>query len=362
MKTVTVGLVGVGRIGEMHAQNLLAVRTQLADRDVQLDVVLADADRQVACQVGDQLGLRAADSVEALIAEGIDGLIIAANTATHPDLIHAGLVTGIPIFCEKPISSDAVGALALLKEIEAMSGVVQIGYQRRFDVGYQEAKRRFDTGELGWLHSLRAVSGDAFPPAVNYLATSGGIFRDMSVHDFDVIRWLTSQEIVEVYARGSNNGDSAIGAVGDVDTGHAILTLADGTVATALATRYNGAGHDVRLEVQGAEDTAVAGLDARSALRSAESGVEFPGGAAYATFAERFADAYVAELLAFIELVLGERANPCPAFEAVAASLVADAAQLSLTRGEPVIVPSLRDILDGAADPIPSVDLIPASE
>ena len=359
MKTLTLGLVGVGRIGQMHAQNLLTVRDQVAARGVQLEIVLADADPQAARQVGDRLGLRAADSLEAMIGEGIDGLIIATNTATHPDLIRAGLAAGLPVFCEKPVSSDVIGALPLLKEIEAASGVVQIGHQRRFDLGYQEAKRRFETGDLGWLHSLRAVSGDAFPPAVEYLATSGGIFRDMSVHDFDLIRWLTGQEIVEVYARGTNNGDPAIRAVGDVDTAQAVLTLADGTVATAAATRYNGAGHDVRLDVQGSKDTLVAGLDDRSALRSAEPEVNFPAGKAHATFAERFADAYVAELVAFVELVLGERENPCTPFDAVAASLVADAAQLSLTRGEPVAVPSLRAVLDGTAEPVPAVDLVP---
>jgi myo-inositol 2-dehydrogenase / D-chiro-inositol 1-dehydrogenase len=361
MKTLTLGLVGVGRIGQMHARNLLTVRDQVAARGVQLDIVLADAVPETARRVGDRLGLRTAESVDTLIGGGIDGLLIATNTATHPDLIRAGLAAGLPVFCEKPVSSDVVGALPLLREIEAASGVVQIGHQRRFDVGYQEAKRRFDAGDLGWLHSLRAVSGDAFPPTVEYLATSGGIFRDMAVHDFDVIRWLAGQEIVEVFARGTNNGDPEIGAVGDVDTAQALLTLADGTVATATATRYNGAGHDVRLDVQGSKDTVVVGLDERSALRSAEPGVGYPAGSAHETFAERFADAYVAELVAFVELVLGERENPCTPFDAVAASLVADAAQLSLTRGEPVPVPALRDVLDGTAEPVPAVDLVPAS-
>lgn len=359
MKTLTLGLVGVGRIGQMHAQNLLAVRDQVAVRGVQLDIVLADAAPEKARQVGAQLGLRVAESVDTLIGEGIDGLVIATNTATHPDLIRTGLAAGLPVFCEKPVSSDVAAALPLLKDIEAAAGVVQIGHQRRFDAGYLEARRRFDAGDLGWLHGLRAVSGDAFPPPVEYLATSGGIFRDMTVHDFDIIRWLTSQEIVEVYARGTNNGDPGIRAVGDVDTAQTVLTLADGTIATALTTRYNGAGHDVRLDVQGSKDTAVAGLDDRSALRSAEPSVSFPAGIAHETFAERFVDAYVAELVAFVELVLGERENPCTPFDAVAASLVADAAQLSLVSGEPVTVPALRDVLDGTAEPVPAVDLAP---
>jgi myo-inositol 2-dehydrogenase/D-chiro-inositol 1-dehydrogenase len=226
----------------------------------------------------------------------------------------------------------------VLDHIRAHDGVVMIGHQRRFDAGYLEAKRAYVTGELGWIHTFRAVTCDMAPPPVEFLATSGGLFRDCSVHDFDILRWLTGQDIVEVYARGSNNGDPAIGAVGDVDTALSVVTLADGTVGTVSASRYNGAGHDVRLEIQGSQDTVLVGLDTTTALRSAEPGVTFPAGPAHRTFAERFASAYRAELLAYIELVQGERANPCPPEEAVAAVRVADAAQESLTTGRPVRV------------------------
>ncbi|GHD10360.1 Gfo/Idh/MocA family protein [Zhihengliuella salsuginis] len=361
MKTITLGLVGVGRIGQMHARNLLTVRGQLARRDISLEIVVADVAAEFARSVGDELGVCSAGSVDELLASRIDGLLIATGTATHPELIRAGVAAGIPVFCEKPVSADVVSALPLLREIEAAAGVVQIGHQRRFDAGYLAAKRAYDAGELGWIHGLRAVTGDMFPPSVDFLATSGGLFRDCSVHDFDILRWLTGQEIVEVYARGSNNGDPAIGGVGDVDTALAVLTLADGTVATAAATRYNGAGHDVRLEIQGSNGSLMVGLDDKSALRSAENGVGFPSGAAHTTFAERFHDAYVAELAAFAEVVLGERENPCTPYDAVAASLVADAAQLSLRDGGPVRVPALGDILDGTRDPLPAVDLVPVS-
>lgn len=354
---MTLGLVGVGRIGRMHATNLLKVRDRVADRGITLDVVLADAVPEAAASVAADLGVRAAASLDAMIAEGIDGLLIATNTATHPEVVRAGLAAGLPMFCEKPVSSDVPDALPLLREIEDAAGVVQVGHQRRFDVGYREAKRRLDAGELGWLHGLTAVSGDAFPPPVSYCATSGGLFRDVSVHDFDIIRWITGQEIVEVVARGSNNGDPAIGDVGDVDSAAALLTLSDGTLATVRATRYNGAGHDIRLDVLGSADTAVAGLDEKSALTSAEPGVDFPTGEPHPTFAERFHDAYVDELVAFVDVVLGEQDSPCTPFDAVAAAMVADAAQLSLSTGQPVAVPSLRDILDGTVAPLEVVGL-----
>lgn len=193
-------------------------------------------------------------------------------------------------------------------------------------------------GELGWIHSLRAVTCDMAPPPVEFLATSGGLFRDCSVHDFDILRWLTGREIVEVYAKGSNNGDPAIGEVGDVDTALALVTFDDGTVGTVSASRYNGAGHDVRLEIQGSRRSIVVGLDSKMAMDSAEPGVAFPWGEPHRTFAGRFDQAYRSEIVAFVELVLGLRANPCPPEDAVAASLVAEAAQESLGSGVPVRV------------------------
>lgn len=362
MKKLTLGLVGVGRIGKMHATNLLDVRQQVADRGIELDIVLADAVPAAAEQVAEELGLRSADSVDSLIAGGVDGLMIATSTATHPELIRKGLAADLPMFCEKPVSSSVPDALPILREIEEARGTVQIGHQRRFDAGYNEAKRRLQGGELGWLHSLTAMSGDAFPPPVSYCATSGGLFRDVSVHDFDIIRWLTGREVTDVFARGSNNGDPGIGDVGDVDTSVAMLTLDDGTLATATATRYNGAGHDIRLDVTGSKDSAIVGLDDKSAFSSAEAGVEFPTGEPHPTFAERFLDAYKAEFVAFIELVLGERENPCTPFDAVAAAVVSDAAQLSLVTGQPVRVPSLRAILDGEDEPLEVVELKPREQ
>ena len=216
--------------------------------------------------------------------------------------------------------------------------MVQIGHQRRFDAGYLEARRAYQAGELGWIHSLRAVTCDMTPPPVEFLASSGGLFRDCSVHDFDILRWLTGREIVEVYAKGSNNGDPAIGEAGDVDTALALVTFDDGTVGTVSATRYNGAGHDVRLEIQGSRSSLMVGLDDKTALASAEAGITFPAGEPHRTFAERFDQAYRSEMAAFVELILGRRENPCTPEDAVAASRVADAAQESLATGVPVRV------------------------
>ncbi|ELT45408.1 dehydrogenase [Arthrobacter nitrophenolicus] len=332
------GLVGVGRIGVMHTNNIAALNGLLHGIDVRLR--LTDVAEEHARNVAAELDAEFLPSVEALLASGVQGLVIATGTGTHPELIRAGVDAGIPVFCEKPVAMNVEDALPVLDYIRSNNGVVQVGHQRRFDAGYLEARRAFRAGELGWIHSLRAVTCDVAPPPVEFLATSGGLFRDCSVHDFDILRWLTGREIVEVYAKGSNNGDAAIGSVGDVDTALALVTFDDGTVGTVSASRYNGAGHDVRLEIQGSAASLVVGLDDRSAMVSAEPGVAFPAGKPHRTFAERFDQAYRSEMQAFVELILGRRKNPCTPEDAVAASRVADAAQESLASGLPVRVAS----------------------
>ncbi|WP_406633875.1 Gfo/Idh/MocA family oxidoreductase [Pseudarthrobacter quantipunctorum] len=338
MKNVTLGLVGVGRIGVMHANNIASLNGVLNPEGINVRLLLTDVAEEHARRVAAGLEAEYLPSVDALLASGVDGLVVATGTATHPELIKAGVDAGIPAFCEKPVAMNVADALPVLDYIRDKNGVVQIGHQRRFDAGYLEARRAYRAGELGWIHSLRAVTCDMAPPPVEFLATSGGLFRDCSVHDFDILRWLTGREIVEVYAKGSNNGDPAIGGVGDVDTALALVTFDDGTVGTVSATRYNGAGHDVRLEIQGSSRSLMVGLDDKTAMVSAEPGVAFPSGEPHRTFAERFDQAYRSEMAAFVELVLGQRDNPCTPEDAVAASRVADAAQESLASGLPVRV------------------------
>lgn len=348
MKDVVLGLVGVGRIGVMHANNIAALNGVLNPEGINVRLRLTDVAADHARSVAAGLGAEFLPSVPALIGSGIHGLVVATGTGTHPELIKAGVDAGIPVFCEKPVAINVADALPVLDYIRDNNGTVQIGHQRRFDAGYLEARRAYQAGELGWIHSLRAVTCDMAPPPVEFLASSGGLFRDCSVHDFDILRWLTGREIVEVYAKGSNNGDPAIGGVGDVDTALALVTFDDGTVGTVSATRYNGAGHDVRLEIQGSRRSLMVGLDDNLAMESAEAGVGFPAGEAHKTFAERFDQAYRSEMEAFVELILGRRENPCTPEDAVAASRVADAAQESLATGVPV-----RVAMPVAGQPLP---------
>jgi myo-inositol 2-dehydrogenase/D-chiro-inositol 1-dehydrogenase len=206
---------------------------------------------------------------------------------------------------------------------------VQIGYNRRFDPAMVAARAAVLSGELGTLQTVRSTTMDPAPPPDDYLRGSGGIFRDCSVHDFDVIRFVTGREVVEVYATGSNRGAGVFAEIGDASTASAILTLDDGTLAVVSNTRYNGRGHDVRLELHGSRDSIAAGLADRLPLRSVEPGATFPAGRPYDFFMDRFAVAYRRELAAFTELAAGLRESPCTLADAVEAGWIAEACTLS---------------------------------
>ncbi len=153
---------------------------------------------------------------------------------------------------------------------------IQIGYPRRFDQGFAAVRQAIADGELGWVHTVRSTTLDPAPPPAAYLAVSGGIFRDCSIHDFDAVRWVTGQEVVEVYATGSDRGDPVFADIGDVAFAATVLTLDDGARAVVSNSRYNARGHDVRMEVHGSVDSIAAGLDEGLPLRSAQPGVTFP--------------------------------------------------------------------------------------
>jgi myo-inositol 2-dehydrogenase/D-chiro-inositol 1-dehydrogenase len=317
-----IGLVGVGRIGAFHAATLKGLPAVE-------QVVVADADASRAELVAKELGLEYTADVDTLLRQGLDGFVIAAATSAHADLIAKGLEAGLPTFCEKPVAQDLADTQRVVAQVEAGDVPVHIGFQRRFDVGYREAAQKVAAGELGWIHHIRANTNDAYPPPQEYIPTSGGFFRDCTVHDFDIIRFVTGREVVSVFATGANRGEAFFGQYGDVDAAAALLTLDDNTFVSVSGTRYNAAGHDVRMEVLGSLGSIAVGLDDHTALVSVEPGVAFPAGKPHGTFMDRFRPAYVAELTAFTEVVAGTREVPCTVRDALQAFRIADACELS---------------------------------
>jgi myo-inositol 2-dehydrogenase/D-chiro-inositol 1-dehydrogenase len=332
-----IGLAGVGRIGAFHAETL----RDLTDVD---EVVVADLDPAAAEAVAERLGVGFAASPAALLAQGVDGFVIATATPGHAPMLRLGLEAGVPTFCEKPIAGTLEETMDLAKLVSQSSTPVHVGFQRRFDRGYQRAQRAVAAGELGFLHSIRAQTHDQAPPHASYIPTSGGLFRDCSIHDFDIIRFVTGREVASVYATGANKGAGFFAEAGDIDTAAAVLTLDDGTLVSLSATRYNGAGHDVRMEVLGSEGTIGVGYDDSLAVTSAEPSATYPSGPRHWSFMERFLPAYRAELTAFAAVARGVLAPPCTADDALQAFRVAEACELSRHEGRPVSldeIPSL---------------------
>ncbi|MFD4790198.1 Gfo/Idh/MocA family oxidoreductase [Streptomyces sp. NPDC058459] len=330
-----IGILGLGRIGAFHAGTLSAL-------DAVTSLVVADPVADAAKAAAERYGAQVADSPEALLAAGVDGLVIAATTDAHPALLRAGVAAGVPVFCEKPVARTIAAGVAVLDAVREGGVPVQIGFNRRFDAGFMAARAAVRSGELGRLHTVRSTTLDPAPPPAAYVAASGGIFRDCSVHDFDMVRWVTGREVTEVYAAGGNRGAAYIAEAGDADTTSAVLTLDDGTLAVVSNSRHNARGHDVRMELLGFEDSLCVGLDDRLPLRSAEPGVTFPPGTPHDFFIDRFADAYRAELTAFTEVVAGTRPSPCTVAEALEAGWIAEACTLSLREHRPVTLAEVR--------------------
>jgi myo-inositol 2-dehydrogenase/D-chiro-inositol 1-dehydrogenase len=330
-----IGILGLGRIGAFHAETLSGL-------DAVESLVLTDPFAEAAKSAADRFGGEVVDSPEALLASGVDGIVVAAATDAHPGLILAGVEAGIPVFCEKPVAKHISDGVEVLKAVQGSDVPIQIGYNRRFDTGFVNARAAVQSGELGKLHTVRSTTLDPAPPPAAYVAASGGIFRDCSVHDFDIIRWVTGREVVEVYAVGGNRGADYIKEAGDADTTGAILTLDDGTIAVVSNSRHNARGYDVRMEIHGFQDSIAVGLEDKLPLRSVEPGVTFPAGTPHDFFMDRFTAAYRAELTAFTEVVAGTRPSPCTIADALEAGWIAEACTLSLHEHRPVTIAEVR--------------------
>jgi myo-inositol 2-dehydrogenase / D-chiro-inositol 1-dehydrogenase len=322
-----IGVVGVGRIGALHAETLSGLDG--------VSLSLADADHQRVAEVAGALGATAAASPEKLLEEGIDAVVIATSTQAHVPLLRLAASAGMPAFCEKPVALE-LAALAEVSDEVATAGItVQIGFQRRFDPGYRAARAAVVSGELGNLLLVRAATHDPSPPAEAYIATSGGIFRDLSIHDFDAIRYVTGEEIVEVYADGAVRETEWFARHDDVDAAVAVLRLSGGALGIVSGARHDPLGYDVRLELFGAAESIVVGVDSRSPIRSVEPGAT-QAGVGYRNFVERFEQAYREELAVFVDTVRSGGESACSLEDARAALSVALAADRSRRERRPV--------------------------
>jgi myo-inositol 2-dehydrogenase/D-chiro-inositol 1-dehydrogenase len=312
---------GAGRIGAMHAESLSRL---LAPGEL----VLADLDEERARTVAAAVGGEATN-VESAIA-GADALVIAASSDAHPELIRAGIGRGIPIFCEKPLATTLEETKRLVEEIEASGIPFQLGFQRRFDAAYVEARRRLLGGDLGTVYLVRMVASDHAPPPEAYIPTSGKVFRDSSIHDFDAVRWMTGSDVESVYADGDARGFEMLARHDDVGTVAVVLRMRNGILGVLGGGRRNPRGYDIRMELVGSRDSVTMGLTDRTPMLPLDPGAPSIR-VGWDSFLDRFEQAYRDELRAYVRVARGEAASACTARDGLEAMRVAEAASRSLT-------------------------------
>ena len=313
-----ISVLGVGRLGASHAAMLAAMPgvSQLT---------LYDADPARAKEVAAPLKARAVGSLDEAFKDA-DSIVIVTPTDTHAPLIKRAIDQGLPTFCEKPIAIGIPETRDIVDHVKDKNGRLQIGFQRRFDAGYQRARAELKGGTLGPVYSFLMVSCDRLPPPDAYIKTSGGEFKDQLIHDFDITRWLFGQEVAEVTATGSTKGVPQYEELHDVGTSAVLLKMTDGALGLITGLRHNEAGYDIHVEIHAAKDTIAIGIDPRTPWRSVEADAPKLAGPAYPSFFVRFGDAYKAELAHFLKFATGRAENPCSAADALEALRIAEAA------------------------------------
>jgi myo-inositol 2-dehydrogenase/D-chiro-inositol 1-dehydrogenase len=322
--TLGVGVIGVGRIGRMHAD--------LLSREIPGATLVAvhDSDPEAARSVS----ARAFDAVEDLLAE-VDAVAICSSTDTHADLIVAAARAGKAIFCEKPISLELAAIDRALKAVEEAGVPFQIGFNRRFDPAHEAVRAAVERGDVGTPQIVRISSRDPDPPPLEYVRGSGGIFLDMTIHDFDMARYVTGSEVVEVFARGAVHVDPAFGEADDVDTALVTLVHESGCLTAIDNSRRAVYGYDQRVEVFGSRGMAASENPlAHTAVVRTADGTSMSALPYF--FLERYIPSYVREWTAFVDAVRNGTPPPVSGADARAPLVIGLAAWRSLREGRPV--------------------------
>ncbi|WP_172329546.1 inositol 2-dehydrogenase [Mangrovicoccus sp. HB161399] len=323
-----VGLLGAGRIGQVHAVNIAGhAKSEL--------VAVSDVFTAASESLAAQYGAKAASSDEILADDSIDAVLVATSTDTHSDLIEKATAAGKAVLCEKPVDLSLARAQACQAKAAATGKPVMIGFNRRFDPNFGALKASLEAGEIGKAELLSVTSFDPAPPPVSYIKVSGGLFRDMMIHDFDMATFLMGEAPVTVQAVGSAIVDPAIGEAGDVDTAVVTLTYADGRIAVIKNSRRAVYGYDQRVELLGSEGLlSVSNMLENTVSKATTAGVSSAKPTYF--FLERYMPAYLREWDAFVTAVLEGKPMPVTLDDGITALALAEAATESLKTGRPV--------------------------
>ena len=324
------GIIGAGRIGKIHSGNIAA------HKDCSVSFV-ADADGAAASALAQATNAKVAEIDVILSSKHVDAVAICAPTDMHADLIERAARAGKAIFCEKPVDLSADRVRACLEVVYSTGAKLMVGFNRRFDPNFAALQARIASGMIGSVEIVSITSRDPGPPPISYVARSGGLFRDMMIHDFDMARFLLGEEPVSVSAMGSSLVDKAIGEAGDVDTAVVIMETRSGKVAQLSNSRRATYGYDQRIEVHGEKGMIHAGNIRETSVEFAGA-IGFTGDKALNFFLERYAIAYRNELDAFVTAVK-TGVSPRPNGEdGLRSNLLADAAYESWKSGRRVVL------------------------
>ncbi|MCL4862618.1 MAG: inositol 2-dehydrogenase [Caldilineaceae bacterium] len=331
--TINVGLIGAGRIGQVHAESITR-RTAGARIVAVADVNQAAAEQ---CAGRFQIGEATGDPHDLLNNPAIEAVLICSSTDTHAPLIRAAAAAGKHIFCEKPIALDLAAIDAALADVAQAGVKLQIGFNRRFDSNFRHLRHTVASGGIGAPHLVRITSRDPAPPPIAYIQVSGGIFLDMTIHDFDLARFLIDDEVTEVYATGAVLVDPAIGAAGDLDTVVVTLRYVHGALGVIDNSRQALYGYDQRAEVFGAAGAVEAqNKTPHNTTHSTADGVQRPK--PHYFFLERYMDSYVAEMSAFLDAIRTDVPTPVTGADGRMATVLGLAAWRSVREKRPVAV------------------------
>jgi|WetSurMetagenome_2_1015567.scaffolds.fasta_scaffold233166_2 myo-inositol 2-dehydrogenase / D-chiro-inositol 1-dehydrogenase len=331
-KKIKIAVIGTGRMGSVHVRNIARF---MPEADL---VALCDIRLEVAQALGQELGISRVvrDYKELLADKDIDAVLIATSTPTHAFIIKDAAAAGKHIFCEKPIALDLAEIDSALEEVEKAGVKLQVGFNRRFDKSYQRIHEIVSSGEIGRPCILKITNRDPDFPSMEFLRASGGIFLDLAIHDFDMVRFQVG-EVQEIYAIGSVLIDPQLKEFGDVDTSVLTLKFANGAVGSIDNSRHAVYGYDQRLEVFCANGTAMAENENETTVRKGDTSGFLSARPPY-FFMQRYAPCYVEEVRQFIECVRDDKPTPTTGKDGRAAVVLGFAAAKSLREGRPVKV------------------------
>ncbi len=331
MKTINVGVIGTGRIGRLHVQNLCQ---RVPNAKV---VAAADLYIEAAAQFLNDLGVKKQykDPYDLINDPEVQAVVVASSTATHSEFSIAAAKAGKHVFCEKPIDLDLARIQKVIDTVKETGVKLQVGFNRRWDHNFRRVREAVQSGTVGDVQLVRIASRDPAPPPIEYVKVSGGIFIDMMIHDFDMIRYVCGSEVTEVYASGSCLVNPAIGEAGDVDTAMVMLKFANGAIGVIDNSRQAVYGYDQRVEVFGSKGQALASNDLVNmvAISTAE-GIRQDNIPYF--FLERYNDSFIAEFTGFIQAIVEDKPTMVNEIDGLRSVQLAMAATQSYKEGRPV--------------------------